>query len=212
MAFWGKKKPTDTPPVDAPEPVAAAPVVEPGTSSASVSSNAPGTTSAPQVATSEPAAKATQRQAAMTAQLMSRLGEIVLVLMRSQQHRSLPLAQLESLVLPPLMRGQVLVAQAQSKSQGTVVPIAAALWAQVSEAVDKRLSEDLDKPLLLAPDEWKSGDIPWLIALVGDNRLIAPMVKELQRSALQGRPLKIRIKDASGKSAIGLYSGDAPST
>jgi hypothetical protein len=35
--------------------------------------------------------------------------------------------------------------------------------------VDKRLSENLTAPIRLRPDEWKSGDILWLVDAIGDG-------------------------------------------
>jgi hemolysin-activating ACP:hemolysin acyltransferase len=93
------------------------------------------------------------------------LGQIVTILMRSPQHRERPLADLEWLVLPAVLRGQCRVAQAQQS--GVAVPVGVALWASVSTTVDQRLS-DLSAPWRLQPDEWRSGDIPWLVELVAD--------------------------------------------
>ncbi len=149
-----------------------------------------------------------KRAAASKMQLMS-FGEIVSVLMRSQQFRALSLADVEALVVPAVMTGQFLVAEAQSKANGSVVPVAMALWASVSEDVDRRLSQNLDQPFRLAANEWKGGHIAWLVAVAGDQRLINPMLKKLQDTTLQGRPLKIRAKGKDGKEIVGTFT---PST
>src|SRR6185295_12621795 len=85
-----------------------------------------------------------QKRREVSARLLMRFGEVVSVMMRAQQFRDLPLKHLQELVVPPLMSGQFLVAEAQSKAQGFVTPVAAALWARVSKEVDQRLSENLD--------------------------------------------------------------------
>ena len=145
-----------------------------------------------------------QRRAQTSAQLMLRFGEIVSVLMRAPSYRELPLSALEDLVMPPLLNGQILVAEGQSQTTGLVAPLAIGLWARVSEEVDQRLSSDLDQPIQLAHSEWNSGDFPWLIILEGDSRLIAPMIKSLQQSAVGGKPVKMRSLNEEGKQIVNV--------
>jgi cytolysin-activating lysine-acyltransferase len=127
------------------------------------------------------------------------------VLMRAPQYRAAPLAEIQALVLPPLMSGQYLVAEARSKTRGFISPVAVALWAKVSKEVDKRLSEGLDKPIKLAPNEWKSGDIAWLIVLAGNPQAIAPVLKKFQETTLKGQPLKMRSRTKDGKTVVSTF-------
>ena len=130
--------------------------------------------------------------------------QIVAVLMRDANFRNLALAQLEWLVIPAVMSGQWRLAQMKpeqvtNKADGSrvsnlVVPVAAALWANVSPEIDKRLAGNLDKPLLLRPNEWSSGDIPWLVAVAGDPRAIPGFLKALQESEFKGRDVKVRAR------------------
>ena len=148
----------------------------------------------------------TEAQKAVATSILLKLGQIVGALMRSPQFSAMSLSQLQALVMPPLLCGQYLVAETTSISQGVAVPVAAALWANVSADVDQRLS-DLSNPLQLAPNEWKSGDIPWLIILAGDAKMAAPMINNLQRSVLMGQPLKMRIPDQSGNLVVATFKG-----
>ena len=150
-----------------------------------------------------------QKHAAGSARLLFRFGEVVSVLMRAPQFRDLPLTEIQALVVPPLTSGQFLVAEARSKSQGFITPVATALWAKVSKEVDKRLSGSLDKPIQLAPNEWKSGEIAWLIVLAGNAQAIAPMLKQFQETTLKGQPLKMRSKGKDGKTVVTTFSGQA---
>ena len=129
-----------------------------------------------------------QKRREVLARLLMRFGEVVSVMMRAQQFGDLPLKQLQEIVVPPLMLGQFLVAQAQSKAQGFVTPVAAALWARVSKEVDQRLSRNLEGPVQLAPKDWNSGDIGWLIVLVGNVQALAPLLKQLQEPRSRGSP------------------------
>ena len=150
-----------------------------------------------------------QKRREVSARLLMRFGEVVSVMMRAQQFRDLPLKHLQELVVPPLMSGQFLVAEAQSKAQGFVTPVAAALWARVSKEVDQRLSADLDKPVQLAPNDWNGGDIGWLIVLVGNVQALAPLLKQLQDTTFKGRPVKMRSRGKDGKRVVTTLSGQA---
>jgi cytolysin-activating lysine-acyltransferase len=134
------------------------------------------------------------------------LGQIVTILMRSAQHKQLPLADLEWLVLPAVLSGQCRVAQAQQS--GIVVPVGVALWANVSTDVDQRLSE-VSAPWRLQPDEWRSGDIPRLLELVADPSTQQALLKHLGETVFRGRGIKMRVRDANGKMQIGLFKGAA---
>ena len=164
------------------------------------------------VAANDLSAEQAQQRAQASAHIQLKFGQIAAVLMRSPQHRQLPLSSLEALVVPPLLAGQILVAEATNKEQGFVTPIGAALWALVSSEVDERLSTNLDQPLQIAANEWKSGDIPWLIALAGDQRVLAPLVKGVQQNALQGKPLKMRTRDQDGNTVVTSFTGEETPT
>jgi len=114
--------------------------------------------------------------------------------MRSSQHKHLALTDLEWLVVPPLTAGQFAVADMQSREGGPSVPAAVVLWASVSPEVDQRLAANLSEPIRLRPDEWKSGDILWLIEAVGDGRLLSNFLKTLQEKAFKNRTVRVRVR------------------
>ena len=58
---------------------------------------------------------------------MQRFGEIVSVFMRSAQHRTLTLADIERLVLPAVATGQFMLAEAEVKATGAKQPVAVVL-------------------------------------------------------------------------------------
>jgi|SRR5271166_4173976 len=145
-----------------------------------------------------PQRTATVRQADLA------LGQIASVLMRSPQHKHYSLADLEWLVLPAVLSEQFRVAQAQQS--GAPTPVGVALWASVSADVDKRLS-DLSVPARLRPDEWRSGDIPWLMELVCDARVQQALLKDLGETTFKGRAIKMRVRGADGKMQVGTLKG-----
>ena len=139
--------------------------------------------------------------------------QVVAVLMRDRNFRTLRLSELETLVLPAIMSGQCRIAQAPQPSptagksgaegRGVLLPIGVALWASVSAAVDKRLSESVDKPSFgLMPNEWASGNNLWLIAVAGDPRAMPTFLKKLGENEFKGRPVKMRSMGPDAKPIV----------
>lgn len=114
-------------------------------------------------------------------------GEVVGLLMRDPKCRHLSLADLEWLVLPALAANQMMSARGKVKDKagneaGLTVPVALVLWAKVSEEVDQKLEaqKKAGAPLRLAPSDWTSGDIPWLVLAVGTRELLPDLEKKLR--------------------------------
>ena len=165
----------------------------------------------------KPAAPTTAKPAvhpreARQARMGQSFANVVAVLMRDSGFKNLRIADLEWLVLPPVMSGQWRLAHARAEQPGVkpgqaapegnmLVPVAVALWASVSPEIDKRLSENLDQPLMLRPNEWATGDILWLIAVAGDRRSVPAFLKEL-KTEFKGRPVKLRANGPDGKVVV----------
>jgi hemolysin-activating ACP:hemolysin acyltransferase len=98
--------------------------------------------------------------------------------MNSQRYRHCFLSELEWLLVPAVATGQFLVSHGRDKASGLSVPTAAVLWASVSAEVDKRLAASGGAPRL-KPSEWRSGNIPWLMDVIGDQASGASLVKRL---------------------------------
>ena len=84
----------------------------------------------------------------------------------------------------------------------TLVPTAVALWARVSPAVDERLSKQLDKPMVLRPNEWVSGDSLWMVATAGDPRVVPGFLKQLNESIFAGKTVKLRSRSKNAAAKI----------
>jgi cytolysin-activating lysine-acyltransferase len=135
-------------------------------------------------------------------QMAAAFGEIVTLLMRSPADKHHSLGDLEWLVVPAVARGHYALAEAQSKETGAVSPVGAVLWAFVSEEVDKRLS-DLTAPLRLKPNEWRSGDIPWIVLASGDMRVLGGLIQQLTKTAFKDQAPKMRARGPDGKVTVG---------
>lgn len=191
MAFWPKK-------TDAPEP--AAPPAQP--IPAAVQQPA----APPAEAPAGLAPEAMKNAAAVSKAVMAAFGEIVTVLMRTQDHRGKPLSDLEWLAVPAVTTGQFALAEAQSKTNGMMAPVGLILWASVSPEVDARLRANLASGLTLKPEDWKSGDILWVVEAVGDPKILQAMLQRTSQNEWKGRPANLRIRDKDGVVKAGVLS------
>ncbi len=200
--FFGKK-PEDTK-TPAAQPTTQAPnfSADPAPFSAAPSASAgAATTISPEEA---------KKRAALAKHVAASFGEIVTLLMRSPGDKQRPIQDLEWMVAPAIMTGQFAVADAQSKENGAVMPVGAVLWAHVSAEVDKRLSELGDQAPRLAPNEWRSGDIPWVVMAIGDPKVLSGLLQQLSKTVFKDKPAKIRARGADGKVVVGRLEMAAP--
>jgi cytolysin-activating lysine-acyltransferase len=170
---------------------------------------------------------------ARQARFAQSFAQIVAVLMRDPNLKKLPLGDLEWLVLPPVMAGQFKLAQmpmAPAKSAsakaadakapdqgkpkdepGVLVPVAVALWARVSDNIDKALQGNLDKQARLHAADWASGNNIWLMTVAGDQRAIPKFVEQLGATEFKGKLVKMRMRGADGKVVVRtMTGGDKP--
>jgi hemolysin-activating ACP:hemolysin acyltransferase len=141
----------------------------------------------------------------------STLGQVVSVLMRSVQHRHSFLADLEWLVLPALASNQVAVLDAPNNANIMSGPAAAILFARVSPEVDKRLSTSPAFRVRLKPEEWTSGNIPWLVEAVGEQHAVSTLIKILLDQRFKATGLKTYSRGPDGKPIVGhMRASDAP--
>jgi cytolysin-activating lysine-acyltransferase len=175
---------------------------------------APGTSSPkqpPEVTDGKPAAMSeTLRRDAATLRKALAFTQVVGVLMRSSHYRRYTLGDLEWLVIPPVLAGQFRIGEVKpDKNQGAAMPVAVVLWASVSAEVDKRLMEAEEASFQLKPEEWKSGDILWLVHAAGETRFVRHVVDELAKTTLKGRQIKVLGRDQEGKSKIHVLGAAA---
>lgn len=130
---------------------------------------------------------------------------IVSVLMQSPHYKHYALSDLEWLVAPPLLSSQFAVLDAVVEGIALPVPVAVALWAFVSIDVDRRLSEKPALPVRLRPDEWQSGDIAWLIDVIGDDRATPILKAQLLDGPLKGLTVKMRSTKQDGTVVVDNY-------
>lgn len=129
-------------------------------------------------------------------------GEIVMLLMRTSEYRAMPLGDIEALVMPPLVNGQISVATAQSSGSGTTTPVGAILWAMVSPDVAKRLASEAGKSIPLSAEDWRSGDIVWVVATAGESRVLGEMLKQLAKREWSGKDVRVVVRPKGGEPTV----------
>jgi cytolysin-activating lysine-acyltransferase len=130
--------------------------------------------------------------------------------MRTPPYKELWLSDLEWLVVPALLSGQVSVATAQSRTNGATMTVGAVLWARVSAEVDRRLAAHPGETMRLAPKEWTSGEIVWVVASAGDGRVLGEMLKRLAKQEWAGKEARIVVRAKDGTPMVAtLAAGSA---
>jgi cytolysin-activating lysine-acyltransferase len=131
------------------------------------------------------------------------LGEIVTILMRAPKHKNLSLSVLRSQVLPAVMNNQYFIGRVRKPgSESSAVPAGLAMWASVSDEVDKRFRANPKAPLKLTPAEWKSGPNLWLIDLIAPSVLAGSILKDVDEKVAKGRPMATRVSAAGGGTEV----------
>jgi len=146
------------------------------------------------------------------------LGEMVWVCSQSPIYKNLKIADIEWLLMPPMLLEQYRV------FHNDATPVGFALWAHLSEDVEKRMNESMEKgePVRLTPQEWKSGERLWLIEMVipaanETNKLTQILMADLVQNVFKSQPFKfhqLHIEDGKRKNVIitSPATGDKPVT
>jgi len=145
---------------------------------------------------------AAQNQAQHALRQSIAFAQIVSLMIQSPLYRHFAISDLEWLILPPLATGTFALAEVKTNPEKPRLPGAAVIWASVSADVDSRLSKNLSAPIRLRPDEWRSGNQVWIIAIAGDPRVVNSVLKQLNNSTLKGQNVKIRTTDKDGNAIV----------
>lgn len=125
------------------------------------------------------------------------------VALLAPQTQRLSVEQLRMIIEPAIATGQFVVAASGEAS-------AAVMWATVSHEIDKRARTELDKPFEIAPNEWRSGPHPWLVAVMGDTTTARSLIDMVGRGPLKGAPLFARMTTPEGAPGVASFTHDQP--
>ncbi len=128
------------------------------------------------------------------------IGEITWLLTQSPIHKQLFIGDMEWFAMPPVLLEQFRI------FNGTQHPVGVAFWALVSEETDDRLRSGAHK---LRADEWKNGNIPWLIELVAPFGGVDEMMADISKSLFPDREFNYHRVNTLGQREVAVYE---PST
>ncbi|MBF0354606.1 MAG: toxin-activating lysine-acyltransferase [Alphaproteobacteria bacterium] len=109
------------------------------------------------------------------------LGDVVWLMTHSPTHKHLFIADMEWLVLPPLMLRQCSLLRQGGR------PFAFISWATVSEEVEARISMG---QLRMGPQDWRSGEQAWIIDMIAPFGGGEQALKEIRERVFAGRKVK----------------------
>jgi hemolysin-activating ACP:hemolysin acyltransferase len=157
-----------------------------------------------------------KRRFALARNQAALFGDLTFLAMQHSSFRNLAIADLDWLISPAIATGNFMIINGERKD-GVAVPVAALTWARVSQDIDRRLMENMDRPLRLSAREYVSGDIYWLANVFGPAKMVDQLIKAAtgqggenehgQKSRpgpLTGKKLKHRIVSDDGKPVIVL--------
>lgn len=144
-------------------------------------------------------------------------GKVVMAMMMVPRYRAQTLADLNHLVLDPIMHDRIAIAYPGKTGEGTVEDLSStdmsgfAIWASVSEEADAKIREQIANgvfPIRLKTEEWNSGEINWLLDVVAqDPKTIASVIANFRKVAKGGdlrlHPLISRMVDAETLQKMG---------
>jgi hemolysin-activating ACP:hemolysin acyltransferase len=157
--------------------------------------------------------------AAVRSHVRESFGKVAMAMMMLPRYRNQTLADLQQLVLEPLLRDRVAIAY-PGKDDPLADVAGMAIWASVSEEADARIREQIRAgtfPLRLKPEDWNSGEINWLIDVIApDKRAVANVIANFKQVVKSGNlrlhPLISRLVDEETLKKMGAerLSGAAP--
>ena len=128
------------------------------------------------------------------------LGEITWLLSQSKVHKNLFISDLEWMVMPAILLEQFRI------FYGPDSPAAVAIFARVSEETDERLRTGGQSKL--RADEWKNGDIQWLIELITPLGGQEEVLQDLATSIFKEKPFNFHTVEGGKRIVKTLSSLD----
>lgn len=159
-----------------------------------------------------------KKLAAVRSHVRESFGNVVMSMMALPRYRHQSLADLQQLVLEPLVRDRIAIAYPRDNG-GNDAPlddlVGVAIWASVSDEVDAKIREQIAGgvfPVRLKPEEWTSGDNNWLLDVIAPDKattatVIANFRQVVKQGGLKLHPLVTRLVDAETLEKMGATRG-----
>ena len=144
-------------------------------------------------------------------------GKVVMAMMMLPRYRQQTLADLQHLVLEPLIRDRIAIAQRMGEGVQAQDIAGVAIWASVSDEADARIREQIKGgawPLRLKAEDWNSGTNNWLLDVIApDQRAAASVIANFRQVVKEGslrlHPLITRLVDAETLEKMGATRAGA---
>ena len=148
-------------------------------------------------------------------------GKVAMAMMMLPRYRHQTLADLQHLVLEPLIRDRIAIAQPGAASKNPLSDIAGvAIWASASDEVDERIRDQIKAgtfPVRLKAEDWNSGSINWLLDVIAPDAqataaVIANFRQVVKEGSLRLHPIVTRMVDEETLKKMGAakLEADAP--
>lgn len=148
----------------------------------------------------------------LRAALRENFGMAILALMHLPRYNTQSLADLQHLILDPMLNDRIAFAypgknpqdaDTAGRPEGVQDTAGLAIWASVSEEVDNTIREQIKQgvfPIRLKAGDWNSGKINWLLDVVTPNKqMTAAVIGNFRQVAKEGElrlhPLISRLVD-----------------
>jgi len=142
--------------------------------------------------------------AQVRSQVRENFGKVVMAMMMLPRYRNQSIADLNHLVLDPLIRDRIAIAYPGKTEDDQMADITGvAIWASVSDEVDATIREQIKAgtfPLRLKSEDWNSGNNNWLIDVIAPDKkttanVIANFKQVVKEGGLRLHPLVTRLVD-----------------
>ena len=165
-----------------------------------------------------------KKVAQVRSQVRESFGKVVMAMMMLPRYRSQSLADLQHLVLEPLIRDRVAIAYPGKTTDDAMADMSGvAIWASVSEEVDANIREQIRAgvfPLRLKAEDWNSGEVNWLLDVIAPSQkattsVIANFKQVVKEGSLRLHPIITQLVDADtlkkmGAERMGAALAEAP--
>ena len=149
--------------------------------------------------------------ASLRSHVRESFGKVVMAMMMMPRYRHQTLADLQHLVLEPLIRDRVAIAQKAGEDAVASDVAGMAIWASLSDEAEGRLREQIKGgawPVRLRADDWASGSNNWLIDVIApDQRGVASVIANFRQvvkaGSLKLHPSITRLVDAETLKKLG---------
>ena len=144
-------------------------------------------------------------------------GKVVMSMMMLPRYRHQTLGDLQHLVLEPLIRDRIAIAQRTGDDLQAQDIAGVAIWASVSDEAEERLRDQIrggNWPLRLRAEDWNSGTNNWLLDVIApDQRATASVIANFRQVVKEGslklHPLITRLVDEETLQKMGASKAEA---